>query len=66
MPRPVAIRASYRNDAAFLLRLEEAIGKDPIRRGTWKRSTSKLIRKLVHKLLSAEQERIGVQSKSEG
>ncbi len=29
MPRTVAIRASYQQDAAFLLRLAEAIDKDP-------------------------------------
>ena len=58
MPRPVAIRASYRNDAAFLLRLEEAIGLDPIARRVWKRITTKSIRKVVHLLLSAEQERV--------
>jgi hypothetical protein len=60
MPRPVAIRASYRNDAAFLLRLEEAIGKDPAMRDAWKRTGAKLIRPLVHHLLTAEKERVRV------
>jgi hypothetical protein len=64
MPRPVAIRANYRNDAAFLLRLEEAIGLDPTMRNTWKRSTNKLIRKVVHKLLSAEIEKSPRSSKN--
>lgn len=58
MPRPVAIRVSYRTDAAFLLRLEEAIGKDPRRSDAWKREAGQMARALAQKLLTAEQERI--------
>ena len=59
MPRPVKIRAHYRTDAAFLLRLETAVGIDPNRRESWKKKTCEHIRIVVQDLLSAdvEQER---------
>ena len=56
MARPVARRVSYNRDAAFLLRLEEAIGLDDVRSGAWKKKASEMARSLAQHLLTAEQE----------
>lgn len=53
MPRPIQMRASYRNDAAFLLRLEAAVDKDDRQNDVWRRETCNLIRQLAQKLLGA-------------
>jgi len=58
MARPVAIRSSWRNDAAYLLRLEEAIEKDVSETPRWRRETWRLARRLAQKLLGAEQRRV--------
>lgn len=54
MPRPVQIRASYRDDAAYLLRLEEALSKDDRQSAVWRKEACKLARSLSVKLLQAE------------
>jgi len=54
MPRPVAIRASYRDDASHLLRLEAAISKDRRQTQSWRVGTMRLVRKLALRLLEAE------------
>lgn len=54
MPRPVAIRVSYRDDAGFLLRLEAAVGKDDRQTADWRKETSTLIRQLSLRLLEAD------------
>jgi len=54
MSRPVAIRASYRNDAAFLLRLEAAVAKDERQGEEWRSSTCQSIRALAMRLLQAD------------
>ena len=59
MARPVAIRSSWRNDAAYLLRLEEAIEKDTTQSPGWRRETWCLTRRLARKFLEAEQRRVG-------
>jgi hypothetical protein len=46
MPRPVAIRLSYRDDAGFLLRLEAAVVKDERQTTEWRDETAKQIRQL--------------------
>ena len=58
MARPVAIRTSWRNDAAYLLRLEEAIEKDVNETPRWRRETWRLARRLAQKFLAAEQRRV--------
>jgi hypothetical protein len=58
MARPVAIRSSWRSDAAYLLRLEEAIEKDVTQSPRWRRETWRLARRLAQKFLSAEQRRV--------
>jgi hypothetical protein len=58
MSRPVATRANYRTDAAFLLRLEEAIERDPNQDDKWKSETGKMVRELAQKLLTAKQKRV--------
>jgi hypothetical protein len=58
MARPVAIRSSWRNDAAYLLRLEEAIEKDTTQSPRWRRETWRLARRLAQKFLGAEQRRV--------
>ena len=54
MPRPVQIRASYRDDAAFLLRLEEAISKDTRQTDAWRAEACRQARALSVMLLKAE------------
>lgn len=54
MPRPVAMRADYRNDAGFLIRLESAIVKDVRQTEDWRNETAQLIRKLSMRLLEAD------------
>ena len=53
MPRPVAIRVSYRDDAGHLLRLEAAVVKDERQTPEWRDETAKLIRQLSMRLLEA-------------
>ena len=55
MPRPVAVRVSYRTDAAYLLRLEEAIEKDARQSEDWRKKAKDLARKLSQMLLTAVQ-----------
>lgn len=43
-----------KHDAAFLLRLEETISRNPNMSDAWKRSTSELVRKLMQELLRTE------------
>ena len=57
MPRPVAVRVSYRADASFLLRLEEAIEKDTRQSPEWRKNAKDLARKLSQMLLAAVQVR---------
>lgn len=56
MPRPVAIRADgYRDDGAYLLRLENAVSRDEKQSAEWRRETCEMIRKLANRLLQAGQ-----------
>jgi hypothetical protein len=54
MPRPVAIRVSYRNDAAFLLRFEEAVSKDLNQTEEWRRKVCEKSRELAQLLLTSK------------
>ena len=54
MAKPVQIRASYRDDGAFLLRLEAAILKDDRQTEAWRKETCAMIRALNLRLLSAK------------
>lgn len=54
MAKPVQIRASYRDDAAFLIRLETAVTKDDRQTEGWRKETVKQIRALSLRLLSAK------------
>ena len=54
MPRPVSIRASYRDDASYLLRLETAVSKDVRQSRTWRVGTTRAARKLALRLLEAD------------
>jgi len=53
MPRPVKMRPSYRSDASFLLRLEDAVLKDTRRTSTWRNKVAKQVRRLSIMLLEA-------------
>jgi hypothetical protein len=57
MPRPVAVRVDYRNDAGFLLRFDAAVSKDDRQTADWRKETSALIRQLVLRLLEADASR---------
>jgi hypothetical protein len=54
MPRPVSIRVSYRDDAAFLLRLETAVSKDTRQTPAWRVRTTRVARSLALRLLEAD------------
>ena len=56
MAKPVQIRASYRDDAAFLLRLEAAVAKDNRQTEPWRKETCNKLRELSQRLLSAKVE----------
>jgi hypothetical protein len=55
MAQPVKVRVSYRDDAAYLLRLEEAVGKDDRQPEDWRKETCKTLRDLSVRLLQAVQ-----------
>ena len=48
------MRASYRDDAGFILRLEAAITKDNLRTETWIKTGAGLARQLAQFLLTAD------------
>jgi hypothetical protein len=54
MSRPVSIRVSYREDAAFLIRLEAAVEKDDSQSRDWRIETAQKIRELALRFLGAE------------
>ena len=54
MPKPVQMRASYRDDGAFLLRLEAAVSKDTRQSEAWRKGTMAKIHDLALHLLSAK------------
>jgi hypothetical protein len=62
MSRPVSIRASYREDAAYLIRLEAAVEKDGSQSEDWRRETSQMLRKLSLRFLEAD----GSKTKAKG
>jgi hypothetical protein len=51
MPQPVKVRADYRNDSAFLLRFEAAVGLDTRHSPLWKKIVQMLARALVQMVL---------------
>lgn len=54
MPRPVAIRSDYRNDAGFLLRLESALVKDTRQTEEWRKKATTMARQFAMLLLEAD------------
>ena len=58
MSRPVSIRVSYRDDAAYLLRLEAAVEKDGSQSKAWREETAQMLRKLSLRFLEAEKSKI--------
>lgn len=54
MSRPVEMRVSYCDDAAYLLRLEKAVTKDARQPMAWRTNTAKMVRRLSLHLLHAE------------
>lgn len=54
MARPVVIRTHYRDDAAYLLRLELAVLKDDKRTTEWRNKIAQQLRDLSLEFLSAE------------
>jgi len=52
MPRPVAVRTSYRNDAAYFLRYESAIERDEEAEETWQQDVLGHLRALAQLLLA--------------
>jgi len=62
--RPVAMRASYSNDAAFLIRFRAAVEKDTRRTPQWQRETCGIIQRLQELLLLAERENLEAADKA--
>ena len=58
MPKPVQMRASYRDDAAFLLRLEAAVSKDTRQTEAWRTETVAMVHALAVRLLTAKQDSV--------
>jgi hypothetical protein len=54
MSRPVALRTSWRNDAAWLLRFEEAVEKDQTESPEWRRTVCEKAHELAQLLLTAK------------
>jgi hypothetical protein len=54
MPRPVALRVTYRDDAGYLLRLEAAVSKDERQTAEWREEIARLIRQVSMRLLEAD------------
>ena len=54
MARPVSMRANYRADGAYLLRLETALLKDRRRSVAWRAGTARMARRLALRLLGAD------------
>ena len=54
MSRPVSIRVSYRDDAAYLIRLEAAVEKDDSQSKDWRQETAQMLRKLSLRFLEAD------------
>jgi hypothetical protein len=50
------MRVSYRDDAAFLLRLEAAVLKDTRQTEKWRKETGELVHALALRLLSVKME----------
>jgi hypothetical protein len=55
MGRPVTVRASYRDDASFLIRLEKAVEADDRKSSEWRTETCRLIRALAVRFLEADE-----------
>ena len=51
MGRSVSVRASYRDDASFLIRLEKAVEADERQDQSWRDETVQMIRALAVHLL---------------
>lgn len=56
MGKPVQIRVHYRDDSAYLLRLETAVRKDTRQTEAWRQETATLLRQAVTKLIEATAE----------
>jgi hypothetical protein len=54
MARPVSMRANYRADGAYLLRLETALLKDRRRSVAWRTGSARMARRLALRLLGAD------------
>ncbi len=59
MPRPVAMRVSYGNDAAYLLRLQAAVKKDTRRSPAWIKDVSRCLNRVTSLFLEAEAKDLG-------
>ena len=71
MSRPVSIRVSYRDDAAYLIRLEAAVEKDDLQSEAWRRESVQMLRNLSLRLLEADglrksKARVGVEGEGKG
>ena len=59
MPRLVQMRAMYRDDAAYLLRLEAAVAKDDRRTEAWRNRAIDHLHKAAIMFLEADSEILG-------
>jgi len=57
MPRPVSMRASYRDDASYLLRLEAAVLRDSSQSEGWRKETALMTRQLALRLLEVDKDK---------
>jgi hypothetical protein len=72
MSRPVSIRVSYRDDAAYLIRLEAAVEKDDSQSEAWRRESVQMLRNLSLRFLEVDglrnkaKARAGVEGEGKG
>ena len=62
MPRPVKMRVSYGPDAAYLLRLEDAVGKDGRRSDAWRKKVLRHLHAAATLFLQADAQGMGMES----
>lgn len=56
MARPVSVRPSYDKDAAFFLRLKEALGKDGELEQEWRKEACEHLTKLVNLFINVRRQ----------
>ncbi len=57
MARPVGVRPAYDKDAAFFLRVKEALGKDETLEQAWRKEATELLTRLARMFVNVDEHR---------